>query len=86
MIKVSKDKYSLEVEWIDDDFPPSLRCEFKEVLPNGDYRCYPVMPFTRVRNYNPSNPVYNEEDEMPTEGEAKEWLDRYIEDLNSKQV
>jgi hypothetical protein len=85
MITVSKDNYTLEVEWIDDnDFPPSLSVVLKETMPNGDYKCYPVMPFMRVRNYDPSNEIYSEEDEMPTEEEARTWLDSYILELKLK--
>jgi hypothetical protein len=88
MIKVNKDKYSLKVEWTGDweehDSPPSVVCNFSITQSNGDIVNYPVMPFMRVRNYSPQSLIYDKESAIPTEEEAKQWLDMYIEEFNEK--
>ena len=83
MIKVNKDKYSLEISWIENGLSSGVHCDFL-VKVGYDEVVYPVTPYALVRDYDPKNAMFDEEKEMPTEEEAKQWLDMYIEEFNEK--
>jgi hypothetical protein len=80
MIKVEKGKYSLEVTWIDDGLNSGVNCCFT-VKVGDDEIAYPVIPLMLVRDYNPKNAIFDEDSEMPTEKEALEWLDVYLNQI-----
>ncbi len=82
MIKVEKDNYTLTIGYNERNF--GLKCFF-EILSDDktSLKGFYVHPFALVRDYNLDTVIG---EEMPTEEEAKEWLDRYIEEFVTKET
>lgn len=85
MITVSKDNWTLKIEWLGYGLDGGVQSIMMKTLENGDQVNYPMQPLALVRDYNPSDTIQDESRDMPTEEEAKQWLDSYILKLQFKQ-
>jgi hypothetical protein len=85
MITVKKDNWTLQVEWFSHGLE-GINCIVYKDYGTPEELAFPVVPFITVRPYTPASFILDEERDMPTKEEAKEWLNKYIEEIQSKHL
>lgn len=78
MIQVSKDNWTLKVEWIGYGLKGGVQAILTKTLDNGFGESCEIIPWALVRDYNPSDPIQDEARDMPTEEEAYKELEKAV--------